>query len=170
MSYQLKEARDFSCLLCPLPWDVAEEVRAWGKKNIATEDLINDGLEPNIHVTLKYGLHDNDPFELRELIWNFGRIKMALGRTSIFESDEQDVVKIEVISPRLHVLNKAISDNFDHTDTHPIYLPHTTVAYVRPGSGKKYSGRTDFEGRKMILTEAVFSGNDYRETALPFKP
>jgi 2'-5' RNA ligase len=168
-SYRAKEARDFSCVLCPLPWDIAEEIRQWGKKNIPKEDLAGDGLESQIHVTLKYGIHNHDPFELRNIIWNFGPIKMKLGKTSLF-SNEFDVVKIEVTSPGLHELHKLITDNFECTDTFKEYIPHVTSAYVRLGAGKKYSGRDDFEGRKMTLTAAIFSGNDYRETSLPFGP
>jgi len=168
-SYFLKEARDFSCVLCPLPWDVAEQIRLWGQNNIDKKDLDGDGLEQNIHVTVKYGIHNNDPFELRHLIWNFGTVKIKLGSISLFSND-CDVVKIEVISPDLHKLNRLITNNFECTDTHNEYIPHVTVGYVRLGAGNKYNGRDDFKGKKMILDATVFSGNDYRETILRFKP
>jgi hypothetical protein len=138
-SYRLKEARDFSCVLCPLPWDIAEEIRQWNLKNIDKEDLAG------------------------------GPIKMELGKTSLF-SNEFDIVKFDVWSPGLHELNNLITDNFECTETHSgEYVPHVTSAHVRKGLGQKYVGRDDFEGRKMTLTAAVFSGNDYRETTLPFK-
>ena len=138
-------------------------------QNIPDEDLIGNGRENNIHVTLKYGLHKHDPFELRNLVWDFGIVRTVLDSISIFSSDEQDVVKIGVTSPDLHRLNKLIANTFDNTETHPVYVPHVTIAYVKPGEGKKYVGRSDFEGKKIILEEALFSGNDYRETVLPFR-
>jgi 2'-5' RNA ligase len=166
-SFQEKEAFDYSSVQCDMPSDLAEEVIAWGKKNIPDEDLAGNGREDNIHVTLKYGLHDHDPFELREMLADFGPVDITLGETSIFENDEADVVKLSVVSPRLCKLNTLISDKFEHTDTHDIYIPHVTLAYVKPGYGKKYQGRKDFSGRKIKLEKALFSGNDNRKTELP---
>ena len=164
-SYRFIEAqREFSCITAPLPWDIAAEIRKWGMDNILEQNLVGDGFEEDIHVTVKYGLHTHDPFELRQLINGIGPIKITLGEISIFENDDQDVIKISVDSPDLVRLNKLISDNFEHTDSYPGYIPHVTIAYVKPGKGKEQAGRKDFAGRKIILKEVLFSGNDYRET------
>lgn len=160
----LKISRDFSCITCPFPWDIANEIREWEQKNIPVEDLINDGYEKDIHVTVKYGLHDHDPYEIRPFISNFKPIHIILGKISIFENEGQDVVKISVDSSDLVKLNKIICESFDHTDTHHMYIPHCTLAYVKSGMGKKYKDRSDFLGREIILKEVLFSGNDYRET------
>jgi 2'-5' RNA ligase len=149
--------------MCPLPWDIAEKIKQWGKNNIAPEDLIGDGFETSIHVTVKYGLHNHDPFELRPLLQNYGDIECTLGNISIFQNDKEDVVKIDVQSPRLVELNSIITHHFENTETHPIYIPHVTICYLKPGAGKKYAGNSEFAGTKIILEEAEFSGNDYRE-------
>lgn len=161
-----KEAFDYSSIQCDMPYDLSEEVIAWGKENIPNEDLAGNGREDNIHVTVKYGLHGHDPFELREMLADFGPVEIILGETSIFEGDDFDVVKLSVNSPRLCKLNALISDKFEHTDTHPKFIPHITIAYVKSGSGKKYQGRKDFSGRKVKLEKALFSGNDNRKTEL----
>jgi 2'-5' RNA ligase len=96
----------------------------------------------------------------------FGPIELTLGEISIFENEDQDVVKISVVSPDLVRLNKIISDNLDHTDTFT-YTPHVTLGYVKPGAGQKYVGRKDFAGTKVKIKEILFSGNDYRETVFP---
>jgi hypothetical protein len=163
----LKEARDFSCITAPLPWDAAEEIRQWGLKNIPDEDLINDGRESEVHVTVLYGLHGHDPYEIRPIIDGFGPVKLTLGEISIFENEDQDVVKISVDSPDLVRLNKLIADKFEYTKTHPKYIPHVTLAYLKPGLGKKYVGRKDFAGKEITISEILFSGNDYRETTFP---
>lgn len=160
----LKLSREFSCVMAPFPWDIAEEIRQWGLLNIPEEDLINDGREPDIHVTVLYGVHNHDPFEVRPLLDKIGPIKIILGEITIFENKDQDVVKISVESPDLVRLNKLISGAFEHTQTHPQYIPHCTLAYVKPGAGKKYVGRKDFAGKKITIDEILFSGNDYRET------
>lgn len=160
----LKMARDYSCITAPFPWKIADKIRQWGTENIPDADLINDGREPDVHVTVKYGIHDHDPYEIRPVVAGFGPIELTLGEVSIFENGDQDVVKISVVSPDLVKLNKIISDKFEHTDTHPEYIPHCTLAYVKPGAGQKYVGRKDFMGTKIKVDEILFSGNDYRET------
>jgi hypothetical protein len=169
-SFLLRQSRDFSCLTCPFPWDLAGAIRQWAKTNIPEKILTGDGYEQDIHVTLLYGLHGHDPIEIRQIIWDFGPIEATLGKISLFENGKEDVVKIEVESPSLVELNKIISDKFENTKTHSEYIPHTTLAYIKPGLGMRYIGDDTFAGRKVLLTEVVYSGNDYRETRLPFKP
>ena len=160
-----KQAHDFSCVLCPLPWKITEEIKQWSKNNIPDSDLTGKGREESIHVTIKYGIHGHDPFELRPLLQNYGPIKIVLGKISIFKNENEDVVKIGVVSPDLVQLNSTISVQFENTDTHPEYVPHITLAYVKPGIGKKYEGNNTFEGKEVILNTAEFSGNDNRETS-----
>lgn len=162
-----KIAYGYSCVQCSLPREIADEIYEWGLQNIPDEDLAADGRESDIHVTVKYGLHGHDPFELRDFLFGKEPIKIKLGRLSLFCNDEHDVVKLEVDSPELHQFNKLVSDNFEHTDTHPDYIPHVTVAYVKKGLGKKYEDRDDFAGRQCLLDSVTFSGNDNRMTVLP---
>jgi len=161
---QIEASRDFSCILAPFPWKIAEEIRTWSQNNILEQDLTDDGLESHVHVTVKYGLHNHDPYEIRPIIRDFGPIKLTLGKISLFENDEHDVVKISIQSNGLIKLNKLIASKFENTETHPQYIPHCTLAYVKSGMGKKYAGRTDFSGKEVIIKEIIFSGNDYRET------
>jgi hypothetical protein len=37
-SFREREARDFSCVLCPLPWEIAEKIRQWALDNIPDDD------------------------------------------------------------------------------------------------------------------------------------
>lgn len=165
----LKEAYDFSSVQMDFPDEIAEEIRNWGRQNIPAELLEGKGRENHIHVTVKYGLHNVDFTEVRELFKDVKPLKVKLGRITIFGSEESDVVKIDVISPELHRLNKAISKNFEVTDTHPKYIPHCTIAYVKPGAGQFYNGRTDFAGREILLDSVLFSGKDNRETTFKIK-
>jgi hypothetical protein len=163
-----KEAHTFSSVQCNLSANISKEIYAWGKANISDEELTGDGRQPedDIHITLKYGLHNHDPFELRPFT-SSGPIDVTLGEISVFENDDADVVKLSIDSPKLHEYNEIVSNNFEHSDTHSTYLPHLTVAYVKPGLGKKYLGRKDFMGRRIKLDSVVFSGNDNRKTVLP---
>ena len=168
-TFRYKEARDYSCLTCPLPKKITDEILSWIKDNISDQDLTGDGKESQIHVTVKYGIHTHDITDIKQAIWGYGPIDIILGKIDVFENEDQDVVKIDVKSPQLHEFNKFISNKFDHTDSYPTYQPHITLAYLKPGLGKKYSGIKKFEGIEVKLEETIFSGNDYRETTIPLE-
>lgn len=123
-----------------LPPDLANMVRELGQR-IPDEHLADDGREDNPHVTVKYGLHSDDPDAAMSIVGTFKPFRIGLGRISTFparDASGYDVVKIEVHSPVLHQLNKAIAEGVESTDTHPTYRPHVTIAYVKPGLGKQY--------------------------------
>jgi len=93
------------------------------------------GLEQDSHITVCYGLvHESDYFKLRRLIKNFGTIDVTYGGVSKFVSDNYDVIKIDIISEKLHELNSLIRNNFEVKTSFPDYQPHMTVAYVKPNS------------------------------------
>lgn len=161
---------DFSSIQCNFPEPVAGEIFDWGVKNIPDEFLADDGRQArdDIHVTVKYGLHHADPSEFQNYLIGRKPITLRLGKVSLFEADDHDVVKLEVSSPQLHSLNRTVSNNFEVTDTYPQYIPHVTIAYVKKGRGKPYDGREDFVGKEVILNRATFSGKDNRKTELMF--
>jgi len=159
----LKTAYDFSSVQLEIPDPEAEEIRKWGKQNIPENLLVDKGLEDDIHITIKYGIHIYDFTEARNLFINQKPIKLKLGKISLFNGD-CDVVKIEVNSPDLHRLNKLISNKLEVTDTHPVYYPHLTLAYVLKSFGDQFDGKTDFLGREIVCDSVVFSGKDNRKT------
>lgn len=139
---------------------------------IAEEDLADDGRETNFHATVKYGLESDDPEAVRAIVEAAAPFTAKLGETSIFaakEGADYDVVKADVESPELHALNKAIADATPHTDTHPTFQPHVTLAYVKPGKGAKYAGRTDLLGRRVKVDRVVFSDRDGKTTEIMLK-
>jgi 2'-5' RNA ligase len=165
----LKEAKfnksyDFSSVQIELPEDIATEIRRWGQIHIPETILVKDGFEDDIHITLKYGIHITDFTKLRNVFIGVSPIEIELGKITIFDTDDADVVKIDVKSPEMLRLNKIISNSFEVTDSYPTYRPHTTVAYVKKGCGKLFDGCPDFEGRKLSLDTVVFSGKDNRYT------
>lgn len=160
----LKSAYSFSSTQFNLPPTIAQEIYTWGLKNIPEDILAENGREDNIHITVKYGIHINDFTVIRNVFVDVKPVPVVLGKISLFTSDEHDVVKLEVSSPELHRLNKVINYSFEVTDTHPTYIPHCTIAYVKSGCGASFDGRKDFAGRKVLLDTVVFSGNDNRKT------
>ena len=162
---------DFSSVQCNMPPELSAEIYNWGVDNIPDECLTNDGRQPqdDIHVTVKYGIHIVDPTKIRDHLMNQKNIKIKLGPVSLFDTNpEYDVVKLSVESDQLRDLNKMINNNFEVTNTHPRYIPHITIAYVKKGSGDCLVGRDDFAGREINLDGATFSGKDNRKTLLKF--
>lgn len=143
----------------------AAAMRRMGKR-IPDSELADDGRESEAHVTVKYGLDDaKPPAKLKRALAGFGPVTAKLGKTSLFENDDADVVKLDIDSPDLHRLSKLISDTVDTPgNTHPTYIPHATIAYVKPGKGKKYKGDGTLHGQEVTFNSVVFSGkNGYRE-------
>jgi uncharacterized protein len=154
--------REFSSTQIQLHPSIADRIKAMGMK-IPDSELADDGREDDPHVTVKYGLHTNDPNDVSQLLQGEPAIRYTLGKTSLFPASgdrDYDVVKVDVHSPDLHRLNKKISDGLAHTDTHPVYMPHATVSYVKAGMGKKYEGLDDCEGLVGVCDHVVFSGKE----------
>ncbi len=163
-------AHEFSSTQVNLPPDVAKLVKAASMK-IADEDLAEDGRDEHPHITLAFGVNDDEPDNVEQVLEGEGPITAKIGKVSMFpasESGKADVLKINVTSRTLHRLHKKIGKEVDVTDTHPTYKPHVTLAYVKPGRGAKYVGmETGLEGREVTFDEVAFSDKDREQTAIP---
>jgi 2'-5' RNA ligase len=161
----------FACALCPLPDDAARRVLALGRM-IADEDLADEGRESEPHVTALYGLHDDDPQAVADVLAKFGPLDVTLGRVSVFPASDAggaDVVKLDVKGDDLHRLHDALK-GLPHTLTHPDYQPHVTLAYVKPGRGARYAGNDALAGLRVRLGDVEFSDRCGRATTLPLVP
>ena len=137
---------------------------------IPNEDLAEKGREAEPHITVKYGLHSRPDAlaTLQEILRDEPPVTVTFGKTAIFpDSGDGDVVKVDIESPDLRRLHKKIADALPNTETHGDYTPHATVAYVQPGLGKKYVGRTDLEGRQVTFDQMLFAGTDDTKTSIP---
>lgn len=157
---------EFSSTQVNLSADLAGEVRTQAAA-IADEDLTEDGREDEPHVTVKYGLHGDDAGAVRKLLADEPPVRVKLGKSSLFENEDADVVKVDVDSPDLHRLNAKIAGAVENSDTHPDYKPHVTLGYVKPGRGKKYAGNAALEGREVVLDRVVFSDRNGNRTEIP---
>lgn len=159
------DTHEHSSTQVQLPAPVATQVRDFAAK-IPDDQLAEDGRETDPHVTVKYGLHTEDPEQVRALLKDQGPITVRLGKTSLFKKDDADVLKVDVDSPELHALNAKIAA-LPNSDSHPEYKPHATIAYLKPGQGKQYAGDSSLEGQTMTLHELTFSGKNGEKVVIP---
>lgn len=115
--------------------------------NIDVNDVYNGednndntyGIEKEPHVTLLYGLATNVTWDdVKEYLLPLNEYSTILYNLSLFENEKFDVLKMDVKSPKMDETNKALRDNLPHDELYPNYHPHLTVAYLKPGKGKKY--------------------------------
>ena len=153
---------------------LSQEIMDWGQENIPDEDLYTDddnmGREDTPHITVLYGIVTQEADAVIEVLAEQGPVKATLGKVSLFEnSDDYDVVKIDIESEDLSRLNKLLADNLENENDFPEYKPHITIAYVEQGSGKLYSGSSEFEGREVSFDEVRFSSADEDITMIALK-
>jgi 2'-5' RNA ligase len=78
----------------------------------------------------------------------------------MFDSDNYQVLKIEVSSPELVKLHNLIKDNVDNTQTHAKYNPHLTIGYLKKGKSDDFIGCMDFDGESFPVSKYCFSNKD----------
>ena len=128
----------YSSVQVSLPTPVADEIFEWGEEHIKDDKVFSDpyapiyGRENELHITLLYGLHTEQPELVSELLKNESVFRVKLGAISIFTNNSNfDVVKIDVLSDKLHELNEKLSYNLASTVLYDKYQPHITIAYIR---------------------------------------
>lgn len=162
-----KITHDYSSTQVNLGGAESEALRAHGA-TIPDNHLAEDGRESAPHITVKYGLHGEKHEPVQQALNGEGPIAATLGKTSLFSNEDADVLKVDVDSPDLHRLNRKIAA-LPHTDTHPDYKPHLTVAYLKPGEGKRYAGQDvpGVTGKRVTFNSVTFSGKDGNKTEIP---
>lgn len=138
------------------------------RDRIAEEDLAGDGKETGggDHITVRYGVRDSsDPEKLRAFLRGQPPFEATLGATEAFEpsehSDGAAPIFAPVVSPDLHRIHGEIVRHGDFKSSDfAEYRPHATVAYVKPGAAKKYTGMPETEGKRVRISAISLSHRD----------
>lgn len=176
--WSLMEARGFTCIMAPASVDIADAVLRWGQMFLTPDVLYTDpedpdgfGRETDIHVTVKFGLHEAQPGkELLRILEETQPFEIEVGPCTLFENEKFDVVKFDVDSEGLRALNARISE-LPNSDSHPEYHPHMTVAYVTKGTcgeliGKPLADPTYEPDLRFLVDRVTFSSKDGTKTTL----
>ncbi len=171
-----RQAYSYSCVMAVLPEPLAARLRGFSAL-IPDVDVYDDesgekGREDDPHITLKYGLHTEDPDEVWNLFRGMEPAEVTLGDISAFVQPDYIVLKVEVESPDLHRFNRMVSKNLECTDTFRDYRPHATLAYMRHNSMDPYYWRRYccgmFTGERVLIDRLRFTTADGRESWFPF--
>ena len=132
------------------------------------------GVETEPHCTLLYGLHDSVTVdEVKSIISKYQFSDLKATGPSLFENEKFDVLKYDIGYPTrggafLHKCNKELN-TLPNTQTYPDYHPHATLAYLKPGLGKKYvalfkdKGLAEFTAKPKY---AIYSHPDGSKTKI----
>jgi hypothetical protein len=116
------------------------------------------GFESEPHITVLYGIHEQEPNIVKESI-NLNPVEYEITGLSLFENDDYDVLKCSIKSKDLKKLNKECCDSLEYTNDYPDYIPHLTVAYLLPGRGKKYTKLKSKSFNKSKKSNKFFFSN-----------
>ena len=151
---------DYATTQVDLPADIADQIKVFAA-TIPDDHLHTKGREANLHVTIKYGLLASvTADDVRRVIENEAPVKLRFEKTEVFAADDFDVVYVAVRGDNLVRLNQKVIDNLPHVDTSAEYIPHATVAYVRPGKGALYEGHAFLFGQTATIGQVIFSSKD----------
>lgn len=159
----LEGSHSYSCALIRLPEKLSRDVLAYGRR---LPDAAVTEREDEPHVTVLYGIHGDTPKPVLAALRDVEPFTIRLGRLSLFQGQDHDVLKIEVHSAPLVRLNGLLRSRLCHTQTHPNYVPHVTVAYLRKGRGERYVGDKHFAGESFEASSVIFSASGGATTVI----
>jgi 2'-5' RNA ligase len=169
-----EEEKTFGCVMMETKIPDWEEYHTAG---IDEEDVYikphdkSYGLEEQPHVTVVYGIHEDEIDEetiANVIKENMKPLTVTIDEVDIFEGDEYDVVKYNIpVTDQLMEYRKLFL-KFPNTQSYPDYHPHMTIAYVKPGTGKKYKRKLR-EPFEVTFTKGVYSWHDNPEDPNEFK-
>jgi len=161
-----QEEKTYGCVMLDAEISDWEEMHTSGidPKDVYTKPYDDSyGLEDKPHITVVYGIHEDeiDPEVVFDVIQNeMDSITVMVDNISIFDGKEYDVVKYDIpLSKELKKYRNRILKMFPNTQTFPEYHPHMTLAYVKPGEGKKYVKKLE-EPFEVTFNKGVYSWHD----------
>ena len=158
---------DYSSIHVDVPSQLSNEIITWGQENVTDEEIFVSQREPcfgredEIHATILYGLHAENPDQIKKLLSNEKPIKIQLGATKVFSNPFKfDVLVIRAISHDLHRLNEKLASQVEYANRYGKYNPHITIAYVKKGKGWQHGGCKSWKGREFICDSFIFSSKN----------
>lgn len=135
-----KDGYDLGCMMLYMELEGIDKIHSKiDEKDLYIEDNGDSfGLEKETHITIKYGFKkDVSDHEILDICRKSKFNNIKFNKVSLFENEKYDVLKFDITSKVLNELNEKVS-KFPNKDEYPNYNPHSTIAYIKSGKGKKY--------------------------------
>ena len=155
----------FQSVQLKVPGDIASAVRKF-QAELCPDclDAKAGGLEDRPHVTVLYGLENQSSGEIKKIFEDFGPITVWFGKTKAFAAAETgkgyDVLYVEVLGREVDILHLLVAAYLPHFSTNPMFTPHMTLAYMKPGAAAEHCGDSWFEGQKATIDKIEFADVD----------
>lgn len=125
---------DFGCLMLDFNlggWD------RWAKK-IDSNDLVKP-LPTNPHCTVLYGfLSEVLPQDVAKYCPKIKSFRFKITGIDAFHNENEDVLHYTLESTACEFLHHRLKTGLPTSVQHPTYIPHMTIAYLKPGCAEKY--------------------------------
>lgn len=170
-SIQEKKTYEYGCVMLYFDFPYMFKIQdGINPSHLYEEDKDSSyGLEAEPHCTLLYGLHEEVTDEMVENIArNYAFGNCTIKNASLFENEKFDVLKFDVEGDNLHDCNKELC-KLPHTTNFPDYHPHMTIAYIKPGMGKKYAEMFNNQYHELKPKYIVYSKPDGSKTQIELK-
>lgn len=154
-----------------VPKNVADQIIAIGKELIPEEHLQGEGRVTQPHITVKYGVQPSEQL-LQQALAGHSSFPISLGNTVAFMNSENNAggtpVVVEVHGHELDALHNAVMEAMGTMPDDLPYVPHITVAYVKPDEAQHYVGSDAFTGIKFTAhTVALSPYDDSKQVEVP---
>lgn len=127
------------------------------------------GIENETHITILYGFHDDETSI--DILYDYIKdIKIPIikfSNVSVFENEDFEVLKFDIVSDDMIEINKIFKNNFKYTSDYENYHPHMTIAYLKKGSGINYIDK--FKNIKFDLKNPIFKYSKSNKNKIYFK-
>jgi hypothetical protein len=138
-----------------------------GDTNDAVGGLVNDH-----HVTVRYGLKNDDLTGIKNYLSRQKPFEARLGKTQSYPASEHSdgaaPIVAPVDAPELRQLEAELDRHGEFAArSFPEYKPHATIAYVQPASAKKYEGMNETDGKKFTVASISISDRNGKQTEVP---
>ena len=164
---------DYGCVMAQMPQTISVSLFEFGKQVISDDMLYFDpnspgefGREKEFHVTIKFGLTNSYTTEqIQEMLKGTKPFLVNILGMDIFPNERFDVIKFNIEGEELRRLRK-IFDVLPNKDDYKEYHPHMTLAYVQPGLGARFQGKSTRNYSRVLVSSIKYSdrgkGSFYR--------
>lgn len=161
MKIQEQRKYEYGCAMLYFTFEEMDEVHNLIDSNDLYEEVGEDyGIETEPHLTLLFGLHDGVSTEdVEGVLDKFTYYTCKAHNASLFENEKYDVLKFDIEGDNLSETNEELK-KFPYTNDFPKYHPHMTIAYLKPGTGKKYVEKLKGEKYWLAPQYAMYSKPD----------